>query len=230
MQKNLIIQESLSKTCLTNNPPPRLREKIMAQGPEQLSDQELMCLLLGSGIKGRRVTELARDVVTFIDKQKNNISPEDLLKIPGLGQAKSTLIAACLEFSRRLLIPERPKIILPESAYQYLRHYGDRKQEIFLSLSLNGAHELIKTRIVSIGLVNRTMVHPREVFADPITDRAAAVICAHNHPSGQLQPSQEDREITRILKSAGDILGIKLLDHIIFTDKGFYSFQEHGLI
>ena len=109
-----------------------------------------------------------------------------------------------------------------------IRHYADRKQEHFLSVSLNGAHEIIAVRVVSIGLVNRTIVHPREVFADPLTDRAAAVVVAHNHPSGQVQPSMEDRDVTRRLKSAGDTLGMKLLDHVVFSTLGYYSFLEHG--
>jgi DNA repair protein RadC len=111
-----------------------------------------------------------------------------------------------------------------------IRHYADRRQEHFLCVSLNGANEIIATRVVSVGLVNKTQVHPREVFADPITDRASAVIVAHNHPSGSLEPSKEDIDITGQLRSAGEILGIRLLDHVIFNSKGYYSFLEKGLI
>jgi DNA repair protein RadC len=111
-----------------------------------------------------------------------------------------------------------------------IRHFADRKQEHFICVSLNGANEIIATRVVSVGLVNKTQVHPREVFADPITDRASAVIVAHNHPSGSLEPSKEDIDITARLKSAGEILGIRLLDHVIFNSKGYYSFLEKGLI
>lgn len=95
-------------------------------------------------------------------------------------------------------------------------------------LSLNGAYEISHIRVVSIGLVNRTMVHPREVFAQPVQDRAAAVICAHNHPSGNTEPSKEDEDVTKLLKNAGKLLGIELLDHIIFSTKGYYSFAENG--
>jgi DNA repair protein RadC len=105
---------------------------------------------------------------------------------------------------------------------------ADRKQEHFLCISLNGAYEVIAVRTVSVGLVNKTQVHPREVFADPLTDRATAIIVAHNHPTGNLTPSKEDIAITRQLKSAGEILGIKLLDHIIFSHKGYYSFMENN--
>jgi DNA repair protein RadC len=101
-------------------------------------------------------------------------------------------------------------------------------RNIFLCISINGANEVITTRVVTVGLVNRSQVHPREVFADPITDRAATIIIAHNHPSGDLIPSKEDTEVTRQLKAAGETLGIKLLDHIIFNNKGYYSFLEHN--
>lgn len=103
---------------------------------------------------------------------------------------------------------------------------ADRKQEHFLCISLNGANEVIATRTISVGLVNKAQVHPREVFADPITDRAAAIIIAHNHPTGNVTPSKDDVEITRKLKAAGETLGIKVLDHIIFSHKGYYSFLE----
>ncbi len=96
--------------------------------------------------------------------------------------------------------------------------------------SLNGANEVIAARVVSVGLVNKTQVHPREVFADPLTDRASAVVVAHNHPSGSIEPSKEDMDITGQLKSAGEILGIRLLDHIVFNQKGYYSFLESGLL
>jgi DNA repair protein RadC len=108
-----------------------------------------------------------------------------------------------------------------------IRHYADRKREHFLSISLNGAHEVIHSRVVSIGTVNRTFVHPREVFSDPLTDRAAAVIVAHNHPSGNVEPSREDADITHRLTESANILGIDLLDHIVFSMNEYYSFLEH---
>jgi DNA repair protein RadC len=111
-----------------------------------------------------------------------------------------------------------------------IQHYADRKQEHFLCVSLNGSNEVMAVRVISVGLVNKTHVHPREVFADSITERASAVIVAHNHPSGKVEPSKEDIEITRQLKSAGEILGIKLLDHIIFNRTSYYSLLEKNEI
>jgi DNA repair protein RadC len=147
-----------------------------------------------------------------------------------VGPAKATLIAASLEFARRRIRPEGIKIKTPVDVLPLVRHYGDRKQEHFLCISLNGANEIITTRVVSVGLVNKTQVHPREVFADPITDRASAVILAHNHPSGDLTPSKEDILLTRQLKEAGETLGIAVLDHIIFSQKGHYSFLENSCL
>lgn len=121
------------------------------------------------------------------------------------------------------------RISSPTDALQVLARYRKAKQEQFICLSLNGNHVVEAVRIVSIGLVNRTVVHPREVFADPIVDRAAAVLLAHNHPSGNIEPSSEDREVTRRMKEAGNILGIPVLDHIILgKGDSYFSFLESG--
>jgi len=208
--------------------PDRPREKLLQKGAEALSDLELMAILLGKGTEGHDVMTLAGRILKILDATNNHPALEELQKIEGVGPAKATLIAAALEFSRRRIRPEGFKISFPPDVLPLIRHYADRKQEHFLCVSLNGANEVIATRVVSVGLVNRTQVHPREVFADPITDRATAVIIAHNHPSGGLAPSEEDIEITKRLKAAGETLGIKLLDHIIFNHKGYYSFLEKG--
>jgi DNA repair protein RadC len=206
----------------------RPREKLQAQGAQALSDQELMAILLGSGTKGHDVLKVAKRVVEVVDTSNGKPTLEELGQIPGVGFAKATLIAAALEFSRRRIRAEGIRISFPPDVIPLIRHYADRKQEHFLCVSLNGAQEVIATRVVSVGLADRAQVHPREVFADPITDRASAVIVAHNHPAGPLEPSKEDRKITAQLKAAGETLGIRLLDHIIFNHKGYYSFLEQG--
>jgi len=122
------------------------------------------------------------------------------------------------------------KISNPGDVYKALARYGNARNERFIVITLNGGHQVIATRIVSMGLVNRTIVHPREVFWNAIKDNAVGIVVAHNHPSGNLDPSQEDLDITRRLSEAGSILGISLLDHVIFHKKGFYSFVEHGLL
>jgi len=204
----------------------RPRERLYVLGARFLSDIELISILVGSGIKGRGVMAIAKEVLKNIDKSGCIPDIRSLNKIPGMGMARAAIISAAFEFSRRILKPTSAKICSPAQVIPLVQHYTDRKQEYFLCLSLNGANELLAIRIVSIGLVNRTIVHPREVFADPVTDRASSVICAHNHPSGNTYPSIEDRDVTKMLKQAGELLGIKLLDHIIFTKKDYFSFKE----
>jgi DNA repair protein RadC len=208
----------------------RPREKLQGKGPEALSDLELLAVLLGSGTKEHDVFSVAGRILKVLDGRNEKLSLEELQKIEGVGPAKASLIAAALEFARRRIRPEGLRISFPPDVLPLIRHFADRKQEHFICISLNGANEVIATRVISVGLVNKTQVHPREVFADPITDRASAVIVAHNHPSGSLEPSKEDIDITVQLKSAAEILGIRLLDHIVFNQKGYYSFLEKGLV
>lgn len=133
---------------------------------------------------------------------------------------------------QELIIMERAnptkKITAPGDAFPLYAEYCDKKQEHFMVTTLNGAHEPIKTHVVSIGLVNRTLVHPREVFYPAIEDSAAAIMLCHNHPSGNLEPSQEDIEITQRMKQASVIIGIEIIDHLIISKNGYYSFLEEG--
>jgi len=208
----------------------RPREKLQAKGAEALSDLELMAILLGSGIKGHDVMTVAERILKVLDAHNEKPNIDELKKIEGVGPAKATLIAAALEFARRRIRPEGLKISFPADVLPLIANYADRKQEHFICISINGANEVITSRVVSVGLVNKTQVHPREVFADPITDRAAAIIVAHNHPSGSLLPSKEDIEVTKKLKTAGETLGIRLMDHVIFNHKEYYSFLEKGAL
>jgi DNA repair protein RadC len=206
----------------------RPREKLQQKGAAALSDLELLAVLLGSGTKKHDVMTLANNILKVIDQSGGTADANALQQIEGVGSAKAALITAALEFARRRIRPEGTKISSPAEVLPLISHFADRKQEHFICLSLNGANEVITSRVVSVGLVNKTQVHPREVFADPITDRASSIIVAHNHPAGTLTPSKEDIEITKQLKSAGETLGIRLLDHIIFNHKGYFSFQENG--
>ena len=123
---------------------------------------------------------------------------------------------------------KNPIITNAHSAYRYLEPYWDLDKEHFIAITLDGASRVIRTHTVSIGTINQSLVHPREVFYPAITDRAAAIIIAHNHPSGQLHPSEADRRITHRLKDAGKLIGIDIIDHIILTPDGYYSFQDEG--
>ncbi len=206
----------------------RPRELIIDKGPAAVSDIDLVSILMGSGTMTQPVDTLAGAVVAAIDADGKQLTAATLQEIKGMGPAKAATIIAALELGRRFMPASRKKITYPGDAYPLLRHFGDRLQEHFLRISLNGAHEVISTSVVSIGLVNRALVHPREVFADPLKERATSIIVAHNHPSGNLIPSNEDRAITQRLKAAGEIIGISLLDHLIFSSESFYSFLEAG--
>jgi DNA repair protein RadC len=206
----------------------RPREKLIRKGAAALSDKELLAVLLGKGTPGMDVMMLASKLARLIDEKGLDVKAEDLSQFSGVGDAKAALILAAIEFARRRIKPEGVKIVTPADLLPHVRHYADRKQEHFLCASINGANEILHIRVVSIGLIDRSPVHPREVFADALVDRASAVIVAHNHPSGGLEPSLSDIDITAQLKAAGEVVGIALLDHIIFNRTGYYSFLEDG--
>jgi len=208
----------------------RPREKLAGRGPEALSDTELLAILLGSGIKGKDVLQVAHTLLRKFDSKKERIDLKTLLSVEGIGLAKGCQIMAALEFARRRLVKERILIRKAEDVLPYISYIADKKQEYFICISLNGANEVIGNRVVTVGLLNTNQVHPREVYADAISDRAASVILAHNHPSGLLKASADDIETTRQLLEAGKILGISVLDHIIIARNGYFSFKEKGLM
>jgi DNA repair protein RadC len=206
----------------------RPREKLLRKGAKALSDQELLAVLLGKGTPAMDVMTLAGKLARLIDEKGLEVKAADLSQFAGVGDAKATLILAAIEFARRRIKPEGAKIVTPADLLPHVRHYADRKQEHFLCATINGANEILNIRVVSIGLIDRTAAHPREVFADALVDRASAVIVAHNHPAGSLDPSVADIEVTGQLKATGEMLGIALLDHIIFNRSGYFSFLESG--
>lgn len=196
----------------------RPREKLIAKGASALSDFELLQALIGSGNKQADVGKIAKNTLKLFQNHGADITREQLQTVTGLGPAKITEILAALELSRRYLIDcEQPIIDSPEKAVEQLADIRNKQQEYFVVMTLDGANRLITKRTISIGTLTSSLVHPREVFADAITDRAASIIVAHNHPSGSLTASQSDIDITNRLKKAGELLGIKLLDHFIIT-------------
>jgi len=208
--------------------PDRPREKLLRKGATALSDQELLAVLLGKGMTGVDVMTLAGKLARLIDDKGLGVRAEDLTTLAGIGAAKATLILAAIEFARRRIKPAGVKIETPADVLPLLQHYADRRQEHLLAVTINGANEVISVRVISIGLVDRSPVHPREVFAEAVAERASGVVVAHNHPAGDLRPSPQDVAATRQLKEAGRVLGIELLDHIIFNRTGYYSFLESG--
>ena len=198
----------------------RPREKLQIKGASALSDFELLQALIGSGNKQADVYKIARETLKLIKASGAEVSYDELAKVTGLGLAKITEILAALELSKRYLLKtDQPIIDSPEKAVEQLSDIRDKKQEYFVCLTLDGANRLITRRIITIGTLTSSLVHPREVFADAITDRAASIIVAHNHPSGSLKPSTADLEVTQRLTEAGELLGIKLIDHLIVTSK-----------
>jgi len=208
----------------------RPRERAITQGVDYLSDLELVEAMLGSGTRAQPVQRVAGRVLDTLDRHPGRPSLDSLLDIAGMGVARSVMVCAAMELARRLYYPGRLRVRGPADILPLLRHYADRQQEYLLCLSLNGAHEIIACRVVTMGILNKTIVHPREVFADPLADRAAAIIIAHNHPSGSLDPSTEDQEVTNRLVQVGDMVGIRVLDHLIFSDQGHTSLLELGLL
>ncbi len=206
------------------------REKLAQKGPQALKDYELLAVLLGSGSREKDVFALSREIAALFEKEFEDLSLEKLLSIHGLGPAKAGQILAAVELSRRYLIKQNRRIGLAKDAYEELLPWAHRKQEHFLTITLDGASHVIEKRVVFIGTLNQSLVHPREVFADAISDRAAGIIIAHNHPSGQLRPSDADLRITRRLREVGDLIGIELLDHLIISKEGFLSFRNEGLL
>ena len=200
----------------------RPREKLQTRGAESLSDYELLMAIIGSGTAQADVTKIARDVQRLIKEKGSELIFDDLIAIKSLGPAKATQIMAGFELWRRQFeVSERPIIDSPEAAVAQLADIRDKKQEYFVCLTLDGANRLIAKRTITIGTLTSSLVHPREVFADAITDRAASIIVAHNHPSGALNPSTADIEVTGRLKQSAKLLGINLVDHIVIGPTNF---------
>jgi DNA repair protein RadC len=209
----------------------RPREKLALRGVEQLTDSELLAILIRTGLKGKSAVDVARELVTPGLGDVAKMSFEELAKQPGIGPARAAAIFAAFELGRRIARqpPQTIDFATPEAVY---RHCGAQlnhlRRERFVALALNTKNRLIREENISEGDLNSSLVHPREVFEPLIRISTAAVIFVHNHPSGDPTPSQRDIEVTQRLRQVGELLGIKVLDHIVVGTMGFYSFQSHG--
>jgi len=201
------------------------REKLSKKGASALSDVELLQAVIGSGGKGNDFKQIAKNLnAAILEIGADKLTIEDVKAIKGIGDAKATIVFAALEFWRRKFTKQTaPLIDTPERAAEQLGSIRNKKQEYFVMLTLDGARRLINNRTITIGTLMSSLVHPREVFAPAIEDRAASIIIAHNHPSGALDISDQDKEVTRRIKQAGDLLGIQLDDHIIVAGDRFVS-------
>jgi DNA repair protein RadC len=210
----------------------RPREKIATKGVSVLSDNELIEVIIGRGTRNNDVREISNEIVKLLKDHNHNLKYEDILEIGGIGPTKASQVIACLELGRRYFKPAGTiiKVTSPDEVVPLVAYLKEKRQEYFICLTLNGAGEILNNRVITVGLLNHSLVHPREVFADAITDRAASIICVHNHPSGSLDPSPQDIAITTQLKEAGVLVGIQLIDHIIVTKTGYLSMKERGLL
>ena len=210
----------------------RPREKLIQYGPEKLSNSELLALLLRSGNKDVNAIELAGKILKkFGAKELPNLNFKDLKKIPGLGPAKACEIIACFELGKRLLKDKKAQIFLtPKEIWEELKDLKNHKKEHFVIFYLDSRNQEIKRETISIGSLNANLVHPREVFEPAVRNLTAQIILAHNHPSGDPEPSEDDLEITKRLVESGKILGIEVIDHIIVAKNDFFSFKERKLI
>ena len=206
------------------------REKLLVKGVKALKNEELLAILLGSGVQGKDVRKLSKEIIAMMNKGIDELTLQGLCDIHGLGIAKASQILASLELSKRYLIKSNKRITDAKDVYDELKAFSTKTQEHFLTITLDGASHIINTRTVFIGTLNQSLVHPREVFADAIADRAAGIIIAHNHPSGTLEASRADVQITQRLKEVSKLVGIELLDHVILAKGGYYSFSDEGLL
>ncbi len=213
---------------LSNHDKPR--EKLIKKGASALKDYELVAILLGTGVKGKDVIKLSKEIVKLFEDDFTTLTLGKLLQIHGLGTAKASQLVSAIELSKRYLIKQNKKISNASDIYEELKEYKNKKQEYFLCIYLDGANHICQTRVITIGTLNQSLVHPREVFAPAVENRCASVIVAHNHPSGVLKPSREDLLVTQRLKDSGKLLGIELLDHVIFGKDGYFGMKDENVL
>jgi DNA repair protein RadC len=215
----------------------RPRERLLHFGSESLSSQELLALILGKGVRGESVLMTSHSLLHTFGSLERVLaaSLEDLQKLRGVGIAKATQLKACFEISRRIHIQVQPKkrsvVFKPADVYSLVRgRIADKSKEHFVVISFDIRNGFIGMDIISVGILNASLIHPRETFEVAIRNHAAQIILCHNHPSGVCDPSDEDLEITKRLCEAGVVLGITVLDHLIVCKDGYYSFADNGLI
>ncbi len=213
----------------------RPREKLLLKGRSSLSDAELIGILISSGTKKLSAVDLSKQILASAENDLNQLaqlSIKDLLEFKGIGEAKAISIVAALELGRRrkeTVSSIKPKINSPGDVYALMKpHLLDLEKEEFWIILLNRANYVIKTVLISSGGISGTTVDPRVIFKESIENLASGIILIHNHPSDNLKPSQSDLQLTRKLTEGGNFLDSPILDHIIFSNNGFYSFKDGG--
>ena len=206
----------------------RPTEKLNRYGASRLEDFELWAVLLRSGSRGKNIISVGKEIQKFLNSDSGELKLESLKKVKGIGVVKASQIIACLEVGRRIFGNKKNRVYLSSSdAWNLLKDITSSKKEHFMIVYLDSRNQEIKKEIISIGTVNTSLVHPREVFEPAIRSFASSIIIAHNHPSNNLEPSADDIEITKKIISAGKILGINVFDHIILNSEGYFSMKKH---
>ena len=215
----------------------RPREKFLLKGKQAVSDSELLAIIMGSGSRNESAVDLARRILDSVDnnwRQLSDLSLDALMTFKGVGETKAITIAAAMEIGRRKSaedVPDKPQITSSQDAYKIVQPYlSDLKTEEFWCLYLNQSNKVIHLEKLTQGGINKSIVDVRILFKIALEKYATAIIVAHNHPSGNLQPSSEDKNITKKMSEGGQLLNITLLDHLIITQKSYYSFSDEGLL
>ena len=210
----------------------RPREKLKKKGVQALHKEELLAIILRTGIKGKNVLQLAQDIFSkYGDKKLIDVAFEELRNIHGVGPTKAAQVMASIELGKRLYKEKVEKEVFinsPKDILKEVGHIRENKKENFIALYLDARNRLIYKETVSIGTLNANLVHPREVFEPAIRYLAAQIIIVHNHPSDDPEPSEDDLEVTKRLLEAGKILGIDIIDHVVLAKTSYFSFKEKG--
>ena len=209
---------------------PAVRETAMEHGLSYLFNEELVMLILGTGNSQMPVEIMAEKIVGVLDDSDAEKVVENLLRLKGVGQGKALAIAAALELGKRRNNHRGAIIKSPSDIVPFVRNYAVCNKEHFLLVTLNGGHEIIQIHVVTVGTLTRSLIHPREVFGTAMRENAAAIIVCHNHPSGNCEPSEEDVDVTHNLEKAGIIMGIEVLDHVIFSQESYFSFLDNKML
>lgn len=230
--KDFTVDYSIKQIPIDERP----RERLLRYGAESISSAELIAILLGTGMKGKPVLELANELLTHFGSLRElaTATLEELLQVKGLGQAKSIQLKASFSLGMRMSLEERPlrsRMDNPLYVYNLLkRELVQEKREHFIGLFIDTKGFLISREVIAIGTLNEALIHPREVFYPAIRHKAASLIVAHNHPSGDPSPSKQDLLLTEKLIASGRMIGIPLIDHIIIAENGYLSLRQHGVL
>jgi len=205
-------------------------ERLLNGSMTTLKDYELLTLILGSGVQGMDVLALCEEIAALFESGVDMLDVEKLASVQGVGMEKAVQILASVELGRRHLLHRNIRLVSSEVVSELLRAYAMKRQEHFLTLTVDNQSRLIEERVVMSGTLNHALVHPRDVFAEAVSDKAEGIIVAHIHPRGRLMAGTEDMQVMHRLKDVGKLVGIELMDYVVMTRNGTLSFREKGIL